>query len=57
VVESSDPIFDLAAIYAIDRYRFEVGLKNGEPAEFAGLQERFSFDLAEGSSDVVVTKD
>lgn len=57
VVESSDPIFDLAAIYAIDRYRYQPGLKNGEPAEYTGLQERFSFAMAEGSSEVIVSMD
>ena len=57
VVESSDSIFDTAALDAIDRFRYRAGLKNGEPADFSGLQERFSFALAEGSSEAVVTMD
>jgi TonB family protein len=55
VVESSDPVFDAAALEAIKRFRYEAGLVNGEPAEVEGVRERFDFRLAEDSSATVVT--
>lgn len=45
VVESSDPVFEQAAIDAATKFRYKPRVVDGDPVEVAGVQNRITFKL------------
>jgi len=55
VISSSNPLFDLAAIDAVSRFKFTPARKDNETVATGGIRERFQFRLLKGGTQTSVT--
>ena len=55
VISSSNPLFDLAAIDAVSRFKFTPARKDNEAVATSGIRERFQFRLLKGGTQTSVT--
>lgn len=55
VVSSTNRVFDLPAIDAVSRFRYQPAAENGSPAVTTGVRERFYFRLLQGGAQPSVT--
>jgi protein TonB len=55
VINSTSPLFDLAAIDAVSRFKYSPAKSDGQAAATSGVRERFRFRLLNGGTLTSVT--